>query len=1506
METEKTIDETLCVICQDADEISNLRNCTGGIESLLTYSKTFDFKQLSIYLSTKKKAGQSVKIHEECQKNAGNHVRKRKKDPNFNVNFLPKVPKMATRKSIDEFDWKKQCLFCGKPCTLDEKHVGRRQVWCVTFLHYRDTILKMCDAARQNDEWAEQVRRRVINCTDLVQAEARYHDDCRKNFCRLKDNLSSQAGRPTNSVQKINFEKLCDWLECESEVYSLTELHEKMIEIAGSDGDVWSRKWMRTKLKEKYGSLLFFTEVAGKSDVVCFKYDLTNLVNNKWYEDRKSSVDDEAKRIIEQAAKLIQGQIRAKKFDNLNYPSYSEISDINMNKSWIPSYLRLFLETLITKDLKQASIGQAIVSAVKPRSAMSPIMFGLGIEVDKVFGSRWLLTELNRLGFSIGYNEVVRYKQSVVCNENISDFLNTNLPGSFSQWSADNVDHNTCTIDGKGSLHGMGIVVSSTPGTFVEGMTPIKRQKMLKAHEATHSQKIPVVQYDIPECTGLSKIKLKPLLELQMCNVLPHELVLHHIWHSLHFMKDPRPSWSGYMNDVSKGDYPGKSTISLLPVIDLKPTDMSCVYSTLKFIEYQAAELGIVTPVITFDQQLWIKAIEIIEAKSLKIVCMLGGFHLLMNFLGSIGVFMSGSGVEEVIKQVYAENSVQHIMSGKAISRALRAHFLVESALVNKLMDPFIYTEDREETVYDNTENDDGEERFVLEDHGEKNSVLMVDLQSELERFSQHIKKDNEFDILQYPTIIKLEDILNNHKDVLKYSSRTAKLWLQYLFYIDVVKIYIRAERTGDFNLYLEAVSRTINLFAATGHINYAKCSRLHLQNMLDLHNSFPWVHKQFSEGRLHTIRRSDRFWAGLWGDLIIEQVMMRALKSNGGLTRGKLRGVDDSARQLWLGSMHRCADIHNAMAELTKTCFTTSEQHVDLLESRVKRENEDLVVIQEWFDLHEPWDEGEPHLKSLSSGLIGDELNCDDVEVVGLDVQRTLDGMCMEDAIIKRSSKVRTFQDLLPSTKIGEKSVYISPTILFSRLTALAHFSDTDDIEGNFSFELTPEPTSLFKQGLMRKPVKANLRNNLIGKTTPVILNDDQYDVCIYDGGMLLHKVYWPKTTFSAVLDQYVAYLKKRCFRYKTVNVVFDGYSDDMSIKSQEHERRTTLTSATISVNEATKVLSKREVFLSNQKNKTQLIKILSKRLEEEGFLAIQSSGDADVLIVKQAVEYAQFGRNVVVMAEDTDILILMLSHWKADMGDMFIGFENKVKKKAAKKLSFWNISMLQKSTNKDILLFAHAWTGCDTTSAIFQKGKIKILDQLKSNKINELCGDFGDLLQTQEDIGKAGVRLMVKSYGGKDETLTKLRHDKYMDMVATSNTIRPEILPPTERATYYHALRVHLQVAQWKHLCLTCLDPKEWGWRKKEDMIEPIKTDIEPAPAWLLQVVRCNCKIDSRHPCGTRACSCRKNGLTCVAACGGCHGEQCDNSCGIENEVEEDENEDERNIFEYLQSLE
>ncbi len=44
----------------------------------------------------------------------------------------------------------------------------------------------------------------------------------------------------------------------------------------------------------------------------------------------------------------------------------------------------------------------------------------------------------------------------------------------------------------------------------------------------------------------------------------------------------------------------------------------------------------------------------------------------------------------------------------------------------------------------------------------------------------------------------------------------------------------------------------------------------------------------------MHVVRRSDRFWAGLSTDLIIEQVLRRSFKTTGGLTHD--RGMTESA----------------------------------------------------------------------------------------------------------------------------------------------------------------------------------------------------------------------------------------------------------------------------------------------------------------------------------------------------------------------------------------------------------------------------------------------------------------------------------------------------------------------------------------------------------------------------------------------------------------------------------
>ena len=131
------------------------------------------------------------------------------------------------------------------------------------------------------------------------------------------------------------------------------------------------------------------------------------------------------------------------------------------------------------------------------------------------------------------------------------------------------------------------------------------------------------------------------------------------------------------------------------------------------------------------------------------------------------------------------------------------------------------------------------------------------------------------------------------------------------------------------------------------------------------------------------------------------------------------------------------------------------------------------------------------------------DKINCDDVENVGHLIQRKLDNVCFEGATVKRTDQVRTLARLQTGIKVNNEPVHIDPLVLFCRLTVLVQRQD--DVVVQFQYELTSEPTGLFKNGLMKKPTKSVLRNHLTKDQIPSTVVTKS---CVLDGGALLHNV--------------------------------------------------------------------------------------------------------------------------------------------------------------------------------------------------------------------------------------------------------------------------------------------------------------------------------------------------------------------------------------------------------------
>ena len=264
---------------------------------------------------------------------------------------------------------------------------------CKIKVHKNCIILEQC--RKRGDEWATEVETRLNGCFDLLAADAVYHKLCHSHFmlnrkCPSSSHVSeSKRGRKPDAALLEYYEMLCLWLEneAEEELYTLHELALKMSELADGD-DTYSTRWLKQKLIDRYEDLMYFAEIDGRPNIVCFRTTTSSIINEKWYNDRKTKVEDEAERIVETAAKIILSEIRAIEYNMEKYPSIEDISNLDENKSIIPHCLQRFLKVLVKSSVKQNSIGQCLLYAVRPRSIIPLIPFGLGVEIDHVIGSK--------------------------------------------------------------------------------------------------------------------------------------------------------------------------------------------------------------------------------------------------------------------------------------------------------------------------------------------------------------------------------------------------------------------------------------------------------------------------------------------------------------------------------------------------------------------------------------------------------------------------------------------------------------------------------------------------------------------------------------------------------------------------------------------------------------------------------------------------------------------------------------------------------------------------------------------------------------------------------------------------------------------------------------------------------------------------------------------------------------------------------------------------------------
>ncbi len=1391
-----------------------------------------------------------------------------------------------SRRSLHTFNFKEDCLFCGKNAILisSKKRSASLDTSKSSTIELKKSLLTICDTRGVGDKWAEAVRSRLETANDLPAEEAIYHKACNSNFRTGKGIPSvhdtgepkvkiSKVGRPTTDDRHRAFLNITKYLsDNDDEQITVSDLVSKMNEyLHDSENSAYCNQYLQQKLLEYFGDQIVVTEINGRANVVTFRKTANNILH-EFHNNQVKDPTSEKKNILDAAAALLKADIKFIETSS-TYPDFSDMDEESMIR-FLPESLRTFLEALCNKSasFKVASVGQAIIQAVRSRVLQVPLQIGLGIQLHHHFSSRFLIDTLHKHGFTSSYEHVSQFLKDAAAVQG------TDIPqfdAQFLQYAADNVDHNSVTLDGKGTFHGMGLICTVTPGT--KSANVIARAKTSMS-DVTKANCIPIIYH---KGNALSS-DLKYTTSMKFDCQDPTRM-LDVLWWTTLVFKARRPLWNGMMQYVHKGTHPGKSSIVFLPMINMNPTDMTCILSTLSFISHHATRYG-VTPIVTFDQPLWWKSMVIIESEPVgsnlkEIVLRLGGFHNEMSFLGSIGTLMAGSDLRELFDLVYAHNAVDHMLSGKAVARAVRAHLLVAGVLHSLLV---CQTFSIQYPVFDGTPLNTSE----LES---ENTVPLLtsrtghcDIDHAKTLYNDLMDGSKTVDEVCNDRILhNICASLSTLHNELK-SDRTSALWLQYLDMVDILCRFLKAERTGNWGLHLSSLCDMLPYLAAAGHNHYTKSVYLYLQKMCTLETDHPEVYKHFLAG-LHVARRTDRYWGGLSIDLLIEQVLMRGLKSTGGLTRGS--GMSEQQRHLWLQSMPACIVVNNIMQEMSGVVYETSEQHKDLTKARLDRDMTDTNTLATALQDRNPFRQGAELTNIMTGVCANDQVNVDKAKDIGRNILQSMEGESVSVLVFKRKVQAITMANK-SVVRIDGDVVQVDPELMFQRLVVAARGSN--NMQDVFKYELCNKPASLFDvNGFLRTGNKSALAEALWLELAvvdppldpPSMTRDIQY---VLDGGALLYRIVWPHTaTYRDVIMMYVRYVVTK---YGTPVVVFDGYEAAYSTKNLTQEKRSGgKASPIVSFTEDMVLTIKKDLFLTNKVNKQKFIYMLGEHLSMAGCKVCHSPGDADLNIVKQTIDCGSRSPTTLI-GDDTDLLILLCHHTPPGLHKIVFRPEPK---QNTKKTRVWciqdTIHALGTSVCND-LLFLHAILGCDTTSFPYGIGKSTSLKKYKIHQIfREQAAVFARPSATPADVIAAGEKALVCLYNGRtDMSLDHLRYRKFCDKVVTKKShVTAQNLPPTSAACKYHSLRVYYQVQQWQGV-KDLQSPSGWGWDCTEGTITPIKTDLSPAPDELMRVIRCNCQGD----CSGARCTCRKNNFECTNVCGQCRGTSCSNSSPIVND--------------------
>ena len=470
----------------------------------------------------------------------------------------------------------------------------------------------------------------------------------------------------------------------------------------------------------------------------------------------------------------------------------------------------------------------------------------------------------------------------------------------------------------------------------------------------------------------------------------------------------------------------------------------------------------------------------------------------------------------------------------------------------------------------------------------------------------------------------------------------------------------------------------------------------------------------------------------------------------------------------------------------------------------------------------------------------------------------------------------------------------------------------DLKDIIGRYELSVVPyslmDKNRSLHSGHQAKSKLINVLKSSAGEKST--LTCPPVDCLAIDGFCMLHHVEINSNvkTGADLVKVVSSWIGKRISGHQTVAIAFDTYKDN-SLKAMTREGRynkATHYQITASVNITNRSMHQ---LLSHSKTKYSIVDLLLQYLP--AYLlgmgldyVVSGNGrtlsnmgttknnheEADTLLIHCLKLCQPTSKNAHVYANDTDVIVLLLSHFKQtlDYTSMYVGVESTV-------LDIKHVHSFLGAKRALALMSIHCLTGGDTT------GKFKGVSKEKWAKLF-LRIDF----EKEGKLLDALIELQTTAHGEQKDELEKLISWGYVKHLSTlaetrfylysKEKVSSDRIPPTRGAFDQHVKRAFHQLRQYKTAEKEFIDirsPSECGWEKIDEEYIPATTKTPIAPDSVIQLISCKC---IKGGC-TKNCSCLRSGENCTDFCG-CSG--CQNTDPkmptfnlIEEElVDEDEN--------------